>query len=100
MKKTAFLINTARGALIDEVALYDALTSGEIAGAALDVRVQEPTPDDDPLRHLPHVLHTPHASFYSSESIEELQDQTAWEVRRVLSGEAPLNLVNPECKNT
>lgn len=95
MKPTAFLINTSRGKLIDEEALYQALTTGTIAGAALDVRVVEPADPADPLLQLPNILHTPHASFFSRESIEELQDQAAWEARRVLSGQAPLNLVNP-----
>ena len=95
MKPTAFLINTSRGRLIDEEALHQALTTGVIAGAALDVRVQEPPPAGDRFLQLPNILHTPHASFYSRESIEELQHQTAWEVRRVLSGESPRNLVNP-----
>lgn len=99
MKPTAFLINTSRGRLIDEEALYQALTTGVIAGAALDVRIQEPPPAGDRLRQLPNILHTPHASFYSRESIEELQQQTAWEVRRVLTGEPPHNLVNPGYKN-
>ena len=95
MKATAYLVNTSRGALVDEEALHHALTAGEIAGAALDVRALEPPADDDPLRPLDNVLHTPHSSFYSTESIEELQQKTAWEIRRILSGEAPHNLVNP-----
>ena len=95
MKATAYLVNTSRGALVDEEALYNALTTGEIAGAALDVRAPEPPSDDDPLRQLDNVLHTPHSSFYSTESIEELQHQTAWEIRRILSGETPHNIVNP-----
>ncbi len=95
MKNTAFLINTSRGKLLDEEALYVALKEGQIAGAALDVRVVEPAAAGDRLIQLENVLHTPHASFFSRESIEELQQQAAWEVRRVLSGQAPLNLVNP-----
>jgi D-3-phosphoglycerate dehydrogenase len=95
MKPTAFLINTSRGKLIDEEALYQALTQGIIAGAALDVRVVEPAAAGDRLIQLENVLHTPHASFFSRESIEELQEQAAWEARRVLTGQKPLNLVNP-----
>ncbi|MBI2503096.1 MAG: C-terminal binding protein, partial [Candidatus Latescibacteria bacterium] len=95
MKPTAFLINTSRGKLIDEEALYQALTGGVIAGAALDVRIQEPPAAGDRLLQLENILHTPHASFFSRESIEELQEQAALEARRVLSGQAPLNLVNP-----
>jgi D-3-phosphoglycerate dehydrogenase len=95
MKPTAFLINTSRGKLLDEEALYQALTAGVIAGAALDVRVVEPADPADHLLQLPNILHTPHASFFSRESIEALQEQAAWEARRVLTGQAPLNLVNP-----
>ena len=95
MKSAAFLINTSRGKLLDEEALYQALSTGRLAGAALDVRIQEPPAPGDRLLQLENVLHTPHAAFFSRESIEELQEQAAWEARRVLAGQAPLNLVNP-----
>ncbi|MCC7265565.1 MAG: C-terminal binding protein [Candidatus Latescibacteria bacterium] len=95
MKPSAFLINTSRGKLLDEEALYQALSTGRLAGAALDVRIVEPAAAGDRLIQLENVLHTPHASFFSRESIEALQDQAAWEARRVLTGQAPLNLVNP-----
>ena len=98
MKPTAFLINTARGGLIDEEALYQALVQGEIAGAGLDVRRQEPPESGDRLLQLEQALHSPHAAFYSTESLEELQRQTAWEVRHVLEGNDPANLVNPQYK--
>ncbi len=98
MKPTAFLINTARGGLIDEDALYQALEQGEIAGVGLDVRRQEPPETGDRLLQMDQALHSPHAAFYSTESLEELQRRTAWEVRRVLEGRDPVNLVNPECK--
>ena len=99
MKPTAFLVNTARGGLIDEDALLEALEEGQIAGAGLDVRRQEPPEPDDRLLHHDKVFHSPHAAFYSTESLEELQRQTAWEVRRVLEGQELANLVNPECRN-
>ena len=98
MKPTAFLINTARGGLIDEAALLEALELGEIAGAALDVRRQEPPADGDRLLQMERVLHSPHAAFYSVESVEDLQSLTAWEVRHVLEGGDPTNLVNPDYK--
>ena len=99
MKPTAFLINTARGGLIDEEALADALEQGEIAGAGLDVRREEPPPAGDRLLSMEQALHSPHAAFYSLESLEELQRLTALEVRQVLEGGDPTNLVNPEYKN-
>ena len=99
MKPTAFLINTARGGLIDEDALYQALIQGEIGGAGLDVRRQEPPEAGDRLLGLDQVLHSPHAAFYSTESLEELERQTAWEVRRVLEGQEPDNLVNPDYRS-
>ena len=96
MKPSACLINTSRGAIVDEAALAEALEAGEIAGAALDVRGQEPPDEGDRLIGMERVIHTPHAAFYSSESLVELQEKTAWEARRVLTGEEPINLVNPE----
>ena len=96
MRPSACLINTSRGDLVDEGALVSALEAGQIAGAALDVRISEPPQVGDKLIDMDQVIHTPHAAFYSSESLEELQSKTAWEARRVLTGEEPVNLVNPE----
>jgi D-3-phosphoglycerate dehydrogenase len=96
MKTTAYLINTARGPLIDELALVDALERGELAGAALDVLAQEPPPADSPLLRSDKVILTPHAAFYSEESLEELQRKAAEEVVRVLTGAPPRHPVNPE----
>ncbi len=98
LKPTACLINTSRGDIVDEEALADAIESGRLAGAALDVRKQEPPTECDRLAGLPQVVHTPHAAFYSAESLQALREQAAWEARRVLSGEEPLNLVNPACR--
>ena len=95
MKSTAFLINAARGPLIDEGALHEALTSGEVAGAGLDVLVDPAPPVDHRLLKLDNVLVTPHVAFYSPEAVLELEERSAREVVRVLRGEMPENLVNP-----
>ncbi|MSO83101.1 MAG: C-terminal binding protein [Acidobacteria bacterium] len=96
MKKTAYVVNTARGPIIDEAALAAALDAGEIAGAALDVMTQEPPGASSPLFGRDNVIITPHTSFYSEESLVELQTKAAEEVVAVLSGKAPRNAVNPE----
>jgi D-3-phosphoglycerate dehydrogenase / 2-oxoglutarate reductase len=95
MKPSALLVNTARGPVVDEAALARALDGKQLAGAALDVLEQEP-PVNSPLFGRDNVILTPHTSFYSVESLEELQTKAAEEVVRVLSGEAPRNPVNPE----
>jgi C-terminal binding protein len=93
MRPGAFLINTARGPIVDENALLDALDSGHLAGAALDVVEIEPL-DNERLRVHPRVLLTPHTAFYSVEGYTELRTKTAEEVRRILLGETPRNPVN------
>jgi len=95
MKPTAYLINTARGPIVDEKALADALDAKQIAGAALDVMPQEP-PSGSPLFGRPNVIITPHTSFYSEESLVDLQTKAAEEVVRVIEGRMPRNPVNPE----
>lgn len=95
MKPTAYLLNTSRGPIIDEAALADALDKKEIAGAAIDVMEKEPT-TRSPLFGRDNVIVTPHTSFYSEESLVDLQTKAAEEVVRVLSGQAPRNPVNPE----
>jgi D-3-phosphoglycerate dehydrogenase / 2-oxoglutarate reductase len=96
MKPTAFLIKTARGAVVDENALVQAIEAGEIAGAALDVLAQEPPPPDHPLLHLPQVIVTPHAAFVSTEATADLIRQAATAVAHVLAGERPDHIVNPQ----
>jgi D-3-phosphoglycerate dehydrogenase len=95
MKPTAYLINTARGPIVDEAALAHALDAGQLAGAALDVLSQEP-PSASPLFGRDNVILTPHISFYSVESLVELQIKAAEEVVRVLTGQMPRNPVNPD----
>lgn len=96
MKRSAVLINTARGEVVDEDALLWALDSDEIAGAALDVLTKEPPePDYSLIRH-PKVVATPHAAFNSEESLLELQKTAASQMASVLSGEVPQGVVNPE----
>jgi D-3-phosphoglycerate dehydrogenase len=90
MKKGAFLINTARGPLIDETALVAALDGGHLGGAALDVVTAEPLAKDSPLLGRDNVILTPHTAFYSVEALEELQTKCASDVARVLSGEVPV----------
>jgi D-3-phosphoglycerate dehydrogenase len=95
MKPTAYLINTARGPIVDEAALVHALDTGQIAGAALDVLSTEP-PSASPLFGRNNVILTPHMSFYSEESLIELQTRAAEEVVLALTGHMPRNPVNPE----
>ncbi len=96
MKPGAWLINTSRGALVDEAALIEALREGRIAGAALDVLEQEPPDPDNPLLSMPNVLTTPHAAFSSQEALEELQRKAATRVVEVMRGDLPGYIVNPE----
>ena len=93
MRPGSILINTARGPLVDQEALIDALNSGHLGGAGLDVFEREPL-DEDRLRHHPRVILTPHSAFYSVESFVELRSKAAGEARRVLLGRPPRNLVN------
>jgi D-3-phosphoglycerate dehydrogenase len=94
MKPTAFLVNTARGGLVDGAALARALRSGRIAGAALDVTEQEPIPRESPLLGLENCLLTPHAAWYSDESAAALQRLAGEEAARLVRGEAPRCPVN------
>ena len=94
MKPTAFLINCARGPIVDTAALVRALDAGRMAGCALDTTDPEPLPDPHPLRGRDNVIITPHAAWYSEQAMVGLQAGAPSEVRRVLSGEWPINVVN------
>jgi phosphoglycerate dehydrogenase-like enzyme len=96
MKPTAYLINTARGALINEPDLIAALENETIAGAALDVYSKEPLPAEDPLRRAPRCLLEPHNAFNSLESTQEMSRQSALPVLDLLAGRRPDNVCNPD----
>ena len=96
MKSTAFLINVARGRIVNQAALCWALQQGEIAGAALDVLETEPPKSDDAIRGLDNVLLTPHSAWYSEESRAEMRRRAVGQVVTVLKGELPYSLVNRE----
>ena len=95
MKPTAVIINTARGPIIDELALIDALRSGAIAGAGLDVLEQEPPSPDNPLLTMENVLITPHVASASTRMRPETRRRAAREVALVLRGRWPMSCVNP-----
>lgn len=99
MKKSAYLINTARGSIINEKALYKALKDKWIAGAALDVMEKEPPDWKNPLLKLNNLIITPHVSFYSEESYVDLKTKTAEAVLFVLKGGLPRAMVNPQVIN-
>jgi D-3-phosphoglycerate dehydrogenase / 2-oxoglutarate reductase len=94
MKKTAVLVNTSRGGLVDEAALYDALRHGRLFAAGLDVWDVEPPPKDSPLLSLPNVVGTPHAAGGTFDTQERSSLQVAMQVVEVLQGKPPQNRVN------
>lgn len=100
MKRTAYLINNARGALVDEHALYTALKEGYIAGAGLDVTDPEPPQADNPLLKLDNVFITGHSSWYSEEAVAELRQKSVAAIAEVLRGRWPSSLANPEVKKS
>ncbi len=100
MKPTAYLINTARGGLIDNAALTAALNDGRLAGAGLDVQDPEPPDLSQPPWNHPRVVVTPHAAFVSEESLANLRSRTARQVAACLSGSRPENVVNPQVLQT
>ena len=97
MKPSAYLINTARGGIVDETALYDALASGRLAGAGLDVFAQEPPPVGEALHSLPNVIMAPHVAGVTYEAVDRMSEQTARNILSALDGE-PIrqNVVNQD----
>jgi D-3-phosphoglycerate dehydrogenase / 2-oxoglutarate reductase len=94
MKKTSFLISTARGGIHDEAALIDALHHGEIAGAGVDVFLKEPPPADHPLLMLDTVVATPHIAGLTVEARQGMAQSAARQWIALLDGRAPFNVVN------
>jgi len=99
MKPTAYLVNTARGGLVDSAALIQALREKWIGGAGLDVQEVEPMPVGDPLASLDNVILTPHHAWYSEGSIMELKRKVATAMVRALNGQIPASVANPEVLN-
>ncbi len=99
MKPTAYLINASRGPILDTAALVEALEAKRIAGAGLDV-IEDcpPFPEDHPLKRFDNVIITPHAAWHSEEALVGLHNGAPNEVKRVLKGEWPVNVVNREVK--
>jgi D-3-phosphoglycerate dehydrogenase len=100
MQPSAYLVNTCRGPIVDEVALIEALRAGRLAGAGLDVFEQEPLALDSPLRDLPNVILTPHTAVYSEEAIEAWQREPFEQAIQVLTGHWPRGMVNRELRNS
>jgi D-3-phosphoglycerate dehydrogenase len=99
MKPTAYLVNTARGPLLDEVALIEALRSKEIAGAGLDVMDQEPPPKDNPLLSMDNVILTGHSAQFSDESELELWRKPLEEIASLMQGRWPRYVVNSQVRS-
>lgn len=95
MKPSAYLINTSRGPVVDQVALASALSEGWIAGAGIDVFEIEPPDENDPLLKMDNVIVTPHSAFYSDAAVQQVSARCGEEIARVLTGRMPMNLYNP-----
>ncbi|WP_427919209.1 D-2-hydroxyacid dehydrogenase family protein [Streptomyces sp. cg40] len=95
MKKSAYFVNTSRGFIVDEAALVDALAAGAIAGAGLDVFVDEPLPEDHPLRGLGNTVLTPHSGYVAVDLYEQWGREIVHDIETYLNGE-PANTISPE----
>jgi D-3-phosphoglycerate dehydrogenase len=98
MKPTAILINTGRGSLVDYAALRQALASGQIAGAALDVYEREPPDPADPLFSMPNVICTPHVAAWTWDAVQNVGWHGARNLWAMVSGEGEADIVNPEAR--
>jgi phosphoglycerate dehydrogenase-like enzyme len=96
MKEGAILVNTARGELIDEEALLDALEKGKVAGVGLDVVEGEPIDKNHPLLRFENVIITPHTSAYTYECLRAMGEKVVCDVERVAKGEIPEEVINEE----
>ncbi len=96
MKEGVFIINTARGELIDENALISALESGKIGGVGLDVVEGEPIDENHPLLKFDNVIITPHISAYTYEALKAMGDKVVSDIEKVLRGEIPDEVINKE----
>lgn len=94
MKRDAVLVNTSRGAIVDEAALVDALRNGRLAAAGLDVFAVEPVSDDNPLLTLENVVVTPHVTWYTADTMRRYLTEAVDNCRRLRDGEHLVNLVN------
>lgn len=96
MKPNAYLVNSSRGGIVDEAALYDYLSKGKIGGAAMDVFKEEPPTPKNPLLSLDNFIATPHTAGVTDESMKRIAETLAQDVLRVLRGERPLYPVNAQ----
>ena len=98
MKKSAFLLNASRGGVVNTADLMEALKTGEIAGAGLDVIENEPLRTDHEIFHMPQVIFTPHVGMYTEEAMEDMYNKLSAQALDVLAGRWPNNVVNPEVR--